>query len=266
MRLLERILEVNARRVAGARDVAVPTAEFADALPLAALTCIDARLNHLLPDALGLPEEQFIWLRNAGAVITGPLSSTMRSLALACAVKGAKEVAILGHTDCQVCKTSTLQLLDRFSALGVNRHLLPPNLVDYFGLSGSERQNVLRAVDFVRSSPLIGPRVPVHGLLMDVTSGRLEWIANGYTAAPAAVPGKAGEVLARADRALETLEKIGHFATDELKLSDHKIGDFASNAQDWLHKASHLAAALTPPEKSKPAAPDRRPPRESRSK
>ena len=68
-------------------------------LPLIALTCIDPRLNHLLPDRLGIPEESFIWLRNAGNIVTGPLSSTMRSLALACAIKGGKEIAVIGHTD-----------------------------------------------------------------------------------------------------------------------------------------------------------------------
>ena len=55
-----------------------------------ALTCIDPRLNPLIPEALGVREEDFIWLRNAGNIITGPLSSTLRSLALACAVKSGK--------------------------------------------------------------------------------------------------------------------------------------------------------------------------------
>jgi len=102
MRLFELILDVNQRKVAGDKSASVPVGEFGSALPVAALTCIDTRLNHLLPDMLGLPEEQFIWLRNAGNIVTGPLSSTMRSLALACAVKGAKEIAIIGYSDCLV--------------------------------------------------------------------------------------------------------------------------------------------------------------------
>jgi len=174
MRLFELILDVNQRKVAGDKSAGVPVGEFGSALPVAALTCIDTRLNHLLPDMLGLPEEQFIWLRNAGNIVTGPLSSTMRSLALACAVKGAKEIAIIGHSDCLVGRTTTMQLLDRLAALGVDRHRLPENLVEYFGLFGTERQNVMRGVDFVRVSPLIGAKVPVHGLLIDVQSGRLE--------------------------------------------------------------------------------------------
>lgn len=249
MRLLEAVLEANRRAAVGdAKAAAAVTISHPD-LPLAALTCIDARLNHLLPEALGIAEEQFIWLRNAGNIITSPLSSTMRSLALACAVKGAKEIAIIGHTDCLVCKTTTLQLLDRLAALGVDRHRLPSNLVEYFGLFGSERQNVTRGVDFIRASPLIGSRVPVHGLLIDLKTGQLEWVVNGYDTSAVVVPGKAGELLGQADRELEKLEKIGHFATEELKLPESRIGDFVTTAQDWLHKAEHLAAAVT----SKPA-------------
>ena len=97
-----------------------------------------------------MPAEQFIWLRNAGNIITGPLSSTMRSLALACAVKGGKEIAIIGHTDCQVCQTTAMQLLDKLKELGVERHLLPDNISDFFGMFASERQNVIKAV---RSRP-----------------------------------------------------------------------------------------------------------------
>src|SRR5579859_1454466 len=127
-RLFETIVEANHRAVAGDTQAGLHPADFEDELPLVALTCVDARLNSLLPQALGVPAEQFIWLRNAGNIITGPLSSTMRSLALACAVKGGKEVVISCHTDCQVGKTTALQLIERFRELGIERHLLPDNL------------------------------------------------------------------------------------------------------------------------------------------
>ena len=131
---------------------------------------------------MGLPAEGFIWLRNAGNIITAPLSSTMRSLALACAVKGGREIAIIGHTDCQVRHTSVAELIERFKTLGIDRHQLPDNLTDYFGVFSSERQNVIRAVEIVRNSPLIGPRIPVQGLMADITTGNLEWVVNGYEA------------------------------------------------------------------------------------
>src|SRR5205823_13879617 len=112
MHLFEAIVEANHRAVAAGAKAALNTAEFADALPVVALTCIDPRLNRLVPEMLGVSEEQFIWLRNAGNIITGLLSSTMRSLALACAVKDGKEIAVIGHTYCQVCKTTVMKLSD----------------------------------------------------------------------------------------------------------------------------------------------------------
>src|SRR5712691_4109617 len=165
MRLFQAIIDANHRALAGDQHAGLHPAEFADELPIIALTCIDPRLNPLMPAVLGVPEDQFIWLRNAGNIITGPLSSTMRSLALACAIKGGKEIAIIGHTDCLVGKTTTTQLIDRLRSLGIERHLLPDNLTEFFGIFGTERQNVIKAADFARQSPLIGPKIPVHGLL-----------------------------------------------------------------------------------------------------
>src|SRR5512140_1981844 len=131
MRLFEAILDANHRALAGDPGAGLHPAEFQEELPIVALTCIDPRLNRLLPQVMGVPEDQFIWLRNAGNVITGPLSSTMRSLALACVVKGGKEIAIIGHTDCLVGKTSTMQLIEALRAMGVERHLLPNNINEY---------------------------------------------------------------------------------------------------------------------------------------
>src|SRR5205807_10535428 len=116
MRLLQAIVEANQRAVAGGTKANLNTPEFSDSLPLVALTCIDPRLNRRIPEMLGVPEEQFIWLRNAGNIIFEPMSSMTRTLALACAVKGGKEIMIIGHTDCQVGKSTMLQLTDAFLA------------------------------------------------------------------------------------------------------------------------------------------------------
>src|ERR1700744_1316690 len=188
MRLFEDIVDANHRAGGGDRNAGLHPDDFSEALPVIALTCIDPRLNALFPNALALPAEQFIWLRNAGNIITGPLSSTMRSLALACAVKGGREIAIIGHTDCQVAKTTTMGLLDRLKALGVDRSCLPENINEFFGIFASERQNVIKGCDFIRNSPLIGPKIPVHGLVIDISTGKLDWVVNGYNALAAPGP------------------------------------------------------------------------------
>src|ERR1700733_380988 len=182
MRLFDAIIDANHRALEGDLSAGIHLADYAGELPVVAMTCIDPRLNRLFPGVMGLPAENFIWLRNAGNIIFGPLSSMTRSLALACAVKGGREIAIIGHTDCQVCRTSIAQLIERFKALGVERNQLPQNLAEYFGVFASERQNVIQSVELVRSSPLIGPRIPVQGLMVDVVTGKLDWVVNGYEA------------------------------------------------------------------------------------
>ena len=102
MRLFEAIIEANHRALAGDDKAGLHRADFADALPVVALTCIDPRLNPLIPEVLGIDEMDFIWLRNSGNIIFDPMSTMMRTLALACAVKGGREIAILGHSDCHV--------------------------------------------------------------------------------------------------------------------------------------------------------------------
>lgn len=182
MRLVEAILDANRRFVGGERNAEAKAGESSSSLPVVALTCIDPRLNRLLPNALGIAEEEFIWLRNAGNIIFGPTSTMMRTLALACALKRGKEIIIMGHTECRVRQTTMLELTERFKELGIEREKLPDDLVDFFGLFASERQNVLKAVGFARGSSLIGPRVPVHGMLIDIHTGALEWVVNGYEA------------------------------------------------------------------------------------
>src|SRR6266404_4621217 len=230
MRLLEAVIDANHRALAGDTNAGLHPAEFENELPLVALTCIDARLNALLPQVLGVPAEKFIWLRNAGNIITGPLSSTIRSLALACAVKGGKEIAIIGHTDCQVAKTSAAQLIDRLRELGVERHLLPDNLIEYFGLFGSERQNVIKAADIARSSPLLGPKVPVHGLLVDIQTGKLEWLVNGYQALEIA-GSRWNEMVRVAGQTVDALKPLADFHIGEMKFPENKIGEIVSQAE-----------------------------------
>jgi carbonic anhydrase len=243
MHLFEAIIDANHRAVAGDASAGLHPAEFADELPVIALTCIDPRLNAFFPNALALPAEQFIWLRNAGNIITGPLSSTMRSLALACAVKGGKEIAIIGHTDCQICKTTAMQLLDKLQALGVDRHQLPENLNEFFGMFGSERQNVIKACDIVRHSPLIGPKIPVHGFLVDIETGKLEWIVNGYEAWQT-LP-DTSEAIKGAGPMTKELGSFAAFNLGEMKFPEAKIGELATKTEDWLsQKVEKLEMAI----------------------
>ena len=258
MRLLEAIIDANHRALAGDANAGVHPADYQTELPLVALTCIDPRLNALLPSVLGIPVEQFIWLRNAGNIITGPTSSTMRSLALACAVKGGKEIAIIGHTDCQVAKTSTMQLLDRLRALGVERHLLPDNINEYFGVFSSERQNIIKSAEIVRSSPLIGSKTFVHGLLVDINTGKVDWLVNGYDQLGNAATAWEG-VAKSAGQTVDALKNFAEFKIGEMKFPETKIGEIATKVEDWVTKEKEPEPAVPEPPRAPPPVPPRIP-------
>jgi len=264
MRLFEAIIDANHRAVAGDAEAGLHPAEYAPELPLVALMCIDPRLNGLFPSVLGLPAEQFIWLRNAGNLITSPMSSTMRSLSLACAVKGGREIAIIGHTDCQVAKTTTMVLLDKLKAIGVDRSRLPENLSEFFGTFGSERQNVIKACDLARQSPLIGPKVPIHGLLVDITNGKLDWVVNGYESLSASHP---ASISAHESSPYATLGSIGSksaghaigayqdFDMGDMKFPDLKIGDAGLGGKSLGMAPGQVPSAALPPIQPGPIAP-----------
>lgn len=248
MRLFEAILEANHRAVAGDSTAGIHPADFPEGLPVVALTCIDPRLNHLFPAVMGLPEDQFIWLRNAGNIIFDPMSSMTRTLALACAIKGGREIAIIGHTDCKVGQTNVSNLIDRFKAIGIDRSKLPDDLMGFFGMFASERQNVIRGVDFVRSSPLIGPRIPVHGLVVDVNSGKLEWIVNGYDV----LQRSAAPTQATAQQDQNAFGSLAPFKFPDFKMPDLKIGDIATEVKTLAAEAESVAQKVVEEAKNIP--------------
>lgn len=252
MRLFEAIIDANHRAVAGDASAGLHPAEFADSLPVIALTCLDPRLNAFFPNVLALPAEQFIWLRNAGNIITNPLSSTMRSLALACAVKGGEEIAIIGHTDCQVCRTTTMGLLDRLQALGVERSRLPDNVNEFFGMSGSERQNVIKGCDYARSSPLIGPKIPVHGLLLDIETGKLDWVVNGYETLPTHMP---AQMPKSPFSSIGELGSFKDFEMGEMKFPDSQIGEAAASFKPASEPPSVKPMLVVKPSALPPGSP-----------
>ncbi|MDE6143004.1 MAG: carbonic anhydrase, partial [Muribaculaceae bacterium] len=63
---------------------------------IAIVTCMDTRLVELLPAALGFRNGDVKIIKNAGATITNPFDSTMRSLLVAVYELGVEEIMIVG--------------------------------------------------------------------------------------------------------------------------------------------------------------------------
>jgi carbonic anhydrase len=182
MRLVEAIVDANHRALAGDARAGLRPADFAAALPLVALTCFDPRLHALLPEVLGVSESDFLWLTSPGAAVSGPQSETARAVALACAVDGGREVVVLGHTDCRCLPAGRGPLAERLRSHGAEAAALGRDFDEWLPPAADERSAVVAAVRRLRASPFLPRLLPVHGLLVDTDTGRLEWVLHGYAA------------------------------------------------------------------------------------
>lgn len=149
---------------------------------IAIVTCMDTRLVELLPAALGIKNGDVKIIKNAGAVITNPFDSTVRSLLIAIYELGVNEVMIIGHTGCGVQGMDGEEMLHLMRERGVDDEHI--NLMKHCGidleawLHGFDDTDaaILETVDLVRNHPLMPKDIVVKGYIMDSETGKLSQI------------------------------------------------------------------------------------------
>ena len=122
-------------------------------------------------------------------------------------------------------------------------------------MAGSERQNIIKACDFARNSPLIGPKIPVHGLLLDIGTGQLDWVVNGYETWQRQVPSvKAafGSMISAATEEIGAGAMSGGFNFGEMKFPEMKIGETTTKIGETAAKIGEVLEQIGGPE-TKPA-------------
>jgi carbonic anhydrase len=126
---------------------------------------MDARLD--VEEALGLRAGDAHIIRNAGGLAT---EDAIRSLIISQQLLGTDEIVVIGHTRCGLEGADETGLRARL-AKETGRSL------DLgFGSFADLGENVRRQVDVLREHPWL-KRVPVHGLVFEVESGRLYEVA-----------------------------------------------------------------------------------------
>ena len=147
---------------------------------IALVTCMDTRLIELLPAALGLRNGDVKIIKNAGATITNPFDSTMRSLLIAVYELGVNEIMVIGHTGCGVQGMDATEMLGLMKERGVSEEHI--TLMEHCGINlrqwlhGFEdsRNAVHETVNLISHHPLMPPEgVNVQGFLMDSLTGEL---------------------------------------------------------------------------------------------
>ena len=154
----ERILEENSR-FTEAYDRSVLTA--APLTGIAILACMDARID--VEDALGLRVGDAHIIRNAGGFAT---QDAIRSLVVSQQLLGTREILVIAHTGCGLHGADEAVIRGRVSA--TTHH--ETDLV--FGAFADLEAMVREQVRVLRGR-LDLLRVPIHGLIYDVATGRL---------------------------------------------------------------------------------------------
>jgi len=136
---------------------------------LAVLACMDARLN--VEQALGLAPGDTHIIRNAGAIVT---DDALRSLVLSHHELGAREIMIVGHTECGVLGLDDRELRSRLEVqFGPAEH--PATFHGFVDLDS----NVRKQMEKVNSHPWLRGRVVVRGFIYDVKTGALREVSRG---------------------------------------------------------------------------------------
>jgi carbonic anhydrase len=183
--LLSSIVEHNHTFVESKQYEEFLTTKFPDK-KMVIVTCMDARLTELLPRAMNLRNGDAKIIKNAGAIVSHPFGSVMRSIIVAVYELGAEEVFIVGHYECGMTGLNPQSVLDKAQSRGVTAEMIATlrhagiNLDNF--LTGFEfvHDGVVRSVDLIRKHPLLPKTLAVHGLLIHPETGRLDIIDSGY--------------------------------------------------------------------------------------
>ena len=153
---------------------------------LVILTCMDTRLIELLPRAMGVRNGDVKMIKNAGAIVSHPFGSVMRSVLVAIYELGAAEIAVVGHHGCGMTGLSCARVLEKAKARGVGEEVL--STLENAGIDLQRwligfdhvEDGVKQSVGIIRNHPLLPRDVPVHGLIIHPETGKLDTLVDGY--------------------------------------------------------------------------------------
>ena len=175
MTRLENILNENKKFVEKTEKIDLPHNPQKE---LAIFSCMDCRLIDFLTPALGLKRGDAKVITNAGNKIVD--DEPIRSLAVAIHALGAKEVLVVGHTECGMANVDIESLKSKMLENGISQDDIDQfDLGEWIGSFDSEEENVIASCSKIKNHPLI-PDIPVHGLIIDIVTGELKVLVEDY--------------------------------------------------------------------------------------
>lgn len=144
------------------------------------LTCMDTRLTELLPKALNLRNGDAKIIKNAGAIVSHPFGSVMRSILVAVYNLKADTILVIGHHDCGMTGLKAGTILKQAPKRGIRKKdieaisQLGVNLENWLTGFRNVRTGVKQSIAIIKAHPLLPPKVKVRGFIMHPKTGQLE--------------------------------------------------------------------------------------------
>jgi carbonic anhydrase len=185
MRIVDEILIHNEKFVANKEFEQFETTKFPEK-KLVILSCMDTRLVELLPKAMNIRNGDVKHVKSAGAIVAHPFGSIMRSILVAVYELNADEICVIGHHDCGMSKLNADSFLGHAVERGISEETI--ETLKYSGidlnrwLKGFDKveDSVRDSVERIKNHPLLAENIPVHGLVIDPATGKLDVVVNGY--------------------------------------------------------------------------------------
>jgi len=176
---IDEMLKFNKNFVEGKHYEKYRTTKFPDK-KIAVLSCMDTRLTEILPAALNFKNGDVKIIKNAGAVVTHPFGSVMRSLMIAVYELGVEDILVIGHKDCGMQGMRASKLTRKMIERKIGKEK-----IDFVGrcgvdidgwLKGFEKveDSVFETVNNIKRHPLMPANIRVHGFIIDPVTGRLD--------------------------------------------------------------------------------------------
>lgn len=185
MKKLDEILEFNKKFVENKDYEPYVTSKHPNK-KIVILSCMDTRLTNLLPKALNIKNGDAKIIKNAGAVITHPFGSIIRSIIVAIYEFGVEEVLVIGHDGCGMCNLDTAKTVQKFIDRGISTEVI--DTLYHSGIDvdkwlkgfDSAEDSVRDSVQIITNHPLTPKDIIVHGLIISPETGELKVVVNGY--------------------------------------------------------------------------------------
>jgi carbonic anhydrase len=187
MSLITDIISYNQQFVENKQYKEFLTTKFPDKR-MVILTCMDTRLVELLPRALNLRNGDAKIIKNAGALVSHPFGSIMRSLIVAVYELEADEIFVIAHHDCGMTGLNSEHVIAKAKERGISEDVLQTlkhsgiNLSSWLTGFDHVQEAVVKSVNVIRNHPLLPKNLPVHGLIIHPETGKLDFVEDGYAA------------------------------------------------------------------------------------